>query len=597
MLELTENGEELSKEAIKYLDDLKKKPDRFAHAYYKDVKQHADNMAVHSKGEKPGELLSKQRPNEPPEVLEYRKSIFQPVTKSLYGKVHSVMARIFNNRLYSFEFQENPRQNIIQEEFEIDNYLTKDYPFHKSLINFAENFLLKKTTDDPNAVVCIKPERFDIEDTEFFKPVPKIIPSENLMQFDPGHYYISFFPEQNDKQKKKGWWYVITDSEYYEIYDHGPNEKEIITYYLHEFGEAPTFRLGGIVCGDHYPYFFESFISGILPHWNKAILLQSDLDAGITNHLYLEKWEYDTKENSPTDDLPAKYDNDKGPIQVDQGVYRPDYRRHSGGNIQNNPDNPYQKHVINPNATLDGEQPPIPPAGYIEKNPEVLRFADQKVKDEKKEGLDAINMDIIYQVGENQSGVAKMIDRSDLDSFLLKISDHIYGFQLPMIIKYTMKWMYGKVLSEQQIEDYTPIIHKPVSFDVYSIRDLVEELNNSTNISPSFKKRIEIDLITKRVTDPVEQQKQMAIIDLNPLYGMEPNAVLVGRSNGVISKPDMYKYFNINAIVNRAIEEDDNFLDMEYLDKVEKVNELVNNALQEIEAPANRSMTPTPNGG
>jgi hypothetical protein len=133
-----------------------------------------------------------------------------------------------------------------------------------------------------------------------------------------------------------------------------------------------------------------------------------------------------------------------------------------------------------------------------------------------------------------------------------------------------------------------------VSFDVYSIKDLVEELNNATNISASFKRIIEKDLIRKRITNPKEQEKELAIVDLDPLYGMDKDELLTASSKGVISKLDMYIHYNISRLVTEAGMNDEDFLDKDYSEKREAIQELARTQMEEIEPSQTRQRQTPP---
>ena len=77
-----------------------------------------------------------------------------------------------------------------------------------------------------------------------------------------------------------------------------PEKKDSKTVWVlafeHEHGipEPPVFRLGGMVKGKKPPYWFKSFVSGVLPNWNRVVTLTSDLDACYVSNIFNERWSY-----------------------------------------------------------------------------------------------------------------------------------------------------------------------------------------------------------------------------------------------------------------------------------------------------------------
>ena len=135
--------------------------------------------------------------------------------------------------------------------------------------------------------MVVEPKETEKEDTELLEPVAIIYETERLVQFTEGREY---FVAITDKLIK----YI--DSQVIQLWE--KNEKSgdwgLIKQYFHQCGVPPCFRAGGRVTGPIYPYYYESFIGGVLPYWNRVVTLSSDLDANYIAHLYMERWEYAT---------------------------------------------------------------------------------------------------------------------------------------------------------------------------------------------------------------------------------------------------------------------------------------------------------------
>ena len=259
-----------------YLDNIKRV--KIRHPFYEKTVKHARDMGVHVEGETPEHLLNINRPNEQKDIKKYRLETYQPVTQSLSEKVVNTVNKIFNPRLWDIDFPEQGGNNTLSD------YLTEDYPSYRSLMNFITETFTIKDFSDPNGAIVVMPQSFDIDETELFKPVATIYTAESLVDYG-GNYYTFLF---GDVVK------IFTDSQIL-YYKNIKDKWDLIWEYNHNLGVVPVFRLGGIIKGKQEPFYFESWIRGVLPHWNQVVQLTSDLQAAYVNHLFMDKWEYETE--------------------------------------------------------------------------------------------------------------------------------------------------------------------------------------------------------------------------------------------------------------------------------------------------------------
>lgn len=547
------------------------------HKYYEKSVRLQKEMGVHVSGDSPGELINKQRPNEPDDIHEYRIQIWQPITKPEFGKIQAVINRIFNPRYYSIQFGEKPQK--IPDEVSMDRYMKEKYPYYRSYIVFIQQVLLPKMLEDPNAICCIKPKYFeypemDMEtiDIEEIMPIPQIYMSAKLLDFKPDKYYVIDLTDYDDspyrKKKQPDKIQIITDV-YIADYEKGELKNE----YVHNLGFAPAFRLGGIVIEDEYPYVYESFISAILAHWNKAVMLQSDLDAQINLHAYLEKWEYqgiDCEacdmgwERIPPGGFPENYERQK--CKVCGGT----------GRVAQSPFHIYQ---INSDALQPGETPPTPPAGYIEKPIDIIQWMDTLIDKYIEKGFKAVNMDIVNQVGEVQSGIAKTIDRQDLDAFLNNISNHLFDYIIPNIIEFTIAWMYVSNGTIKEIKDYEYNIIKPARFDVMSVQYLMDEFRQARDagIDNIILNGMQSSIVEKMFTGQ-ERSKLIAGIKLNTLAGLSDDTIMANRS--LINDVDLYIRIYVNDLIDEAMK-GDGFLMLSSQEQKTKIRELAQQRIQQ----------------
>jgi len=503
---------EVTPEYIKKV--VSKGQDAQRHRYYNMAVDHCTDMAVHISGTSPEKLLKEARPNEPEDVREYREQAWKPITKSKSKKVISVINRIFNPRMYSVKIGAKPK-NLIDDSETLDKYLFENYPFYLSVMTFIKEVFTKRVMEDPNAVLVVRPLQ-QMDQLKYIRPVPVIYSSKQLLDFEPDKYYVIDITEYKNtpyvKEQIKE--LLIVDDTGFYIYDRDGSMDEERSF-THALGRTPAFRLGGVITGDDYPYFYESYIAGVLPHWDKAIQIQSDLDAQIVLHAYLEKWEFDSVQCPDCEGQGVVYD------PGDQAKHREggQHQCHRCGGAGKIAKNPFDIYTVNHDAFGPDSPPPVPPAGYIDKPIDILDKLRDEVNLNISQGYSAINMEVVENVPEIQSGIAKTIDRQDLDSFLLQYSNHIFDYVLPNIINFTIQWRYVPHLIGA-IGDYGYTITKPVRFDVLSIQHLMAEFAQAreAKLDNNVIAAYEIDIIEKLFSG-TQKEKSKVIIRLDKYTG------------------------------------------------------------------------------
>jgi hypothetical protein len=547
----------------KYFSAVEKK--QITHKYYKITVNHAEEMGVHVEGETPEKLLNINRPNEQEDIKRYRLESYQPVTQSLSEKVINTVNKVFNPRLWDMEFPEMTTKDSLSK------YLMEDYPFYRSIMNFITETFTTKDFSDPNAAIVVMPQDFEIKETEMFEPVAYVYKSEYLIDFEEDKYYTFLF---GDTIK------IFTDNQilYYRKEVKGSKETWVLDFeYSHDFGVIPVFRIGGIIKGGKQPYYFESWIRGVLPHWNQVVQLTSDLQAAYMNHLYMDKWEYTTE-------CEAEGCNG-GQVEISalEGTSLEVTGRSETKVITQNcttckgtgkvSRNPFGIHTINRDSLNPDSPLPTPPAGYVDKPIEVVDKVEERIRAEEKRGLASINMEIVQMVGEDQSGVAKTIDREDLNAFLSRYSRHVYEYVLPNLILYIAAWRYGETVEVTKI---LPQIHQPKEFNILSLNQIREEYKDASNsnVSDNYLMHIEKELVnSKFANNDFARQKNDTIIELNPYVGKNVDDLLTLRNLGE-KDWKIYKAIHLIELVNMAIENDEGFLDLEMKEKRQAIDTL-----------------------
>jgi hypothetical protein len=555
-------------EYTKYLTSISSGTTPKRHDYYKETKEAAQTMGVHVEGKTPKKLLEQKRPNEPEEVRKYRLETWKPVTKSLSDKVINTLNRVFNERYFKLKFPEKP--GLIPTGEDLPEFLLEDYGIYQSVWKFIKETLLKITLSDPNALCFIRPVNYDTDD-KFYKPLPIIYRSERLVDFKDGEYYTLFWPGDNKKPSK----IMIITTESIRVYKKKGNTLNLVFEDIHELGITPAFRLGGQIEGEDYPYYFTSFISGASSHWDKVVTMVSDADGSIVNHLFPEKYEW--QETCPNCDGSGKVEVNLGIRSEKQDVQQ--CRTCDGAGWVTNR-SPYGIMTIKRDAINPELPSPIPPAGYITKDIAPLVELKKQIDDEIFKGYSAINMEILHKVGENQSGKAKTIDRQDLDSFLKRISDHVFDYQLNHIIEITAYWRLKFPLNDKGLEKYLAevSISKPVEFNVMTIDTIIEEINqaSSSNVSTNYYRHLEQELINiKFSNNEYERKVNLAKLKLKPYPGKSQDALLSANAINAVTEIDLIRNENIDLLVDIAIAEDESFIDKSFMEQLVIINEMI----------------------
>jgi len=129
-----------------------------------------EEMKVHTRGDVPGVLLNTQRPNEDEKVFTYRKSIYQPITKSSINRSINRLFRIFLNSNFSFKVSD-----------EIEKYLKEKIFEKRAFFEFFHGIVVKRMIEDPNGYLVWLPSGKGLEDqTEKVTVLPEIIDSSKI---------------------------------------------------------------------------------------------------------------------------------------------------------------------------------------------------------------------------------------------------------------------------------------------------------------------------------------------------------------------------------------------------------------------------------
>ena len=550
-------------ELVTYISDLVDGVN--THINYTDNVDQAKQMGVHLKGDRPEELLEAYRPNEPEQIRNYRLDIYEPITQSQGKRIVNVLAKIQQSSNYTIKF---PEQTSVPEDENLESYTTENYPFHGGLDSWAFNIALQQDLVDANSLVVVMPLAIPDDSVTYLKPYTFIYRSDQVIDYGLNYYAILLDEKNVVNEVPLNIWLVVTDSQIFKIIQ--VSEKDlgrvsIEMLYEFDFGQVPAFFLKGDYREETIPFAYDSFVSGILPYWNKVIRMDSDLDAQYNQHLFLERVEVEVE-----CDAGCVKDNDTGIRMVT--LYNGEERKvncsRCGGSGWINGRSPMGVTTVRKDA-FEGEGSEFPGVTYIDKPIDIVELTEKKIASLISQGFSSVNMDIIDKVGENQSGVAKTIDRSELNSFMTKISDNLFDNILHNSYNLISLWRYSVV------NDATlPIINKPTNFNAMNEAMLVEEIKTIADAGLDTT-QYENDLIDRRYpNDTTKQIYNKNVLSLDPLAGKTNEEKVDIRLSGGVTQEQFIIRSNIRGFLLDALAEDEDFLSKTRKEKQAKLNEL-----------------------
>ena len=539
------------------------------HYYQKKSIEKCKDFEPHADGCYPEHLIGCRRPNEPIEVKDYRKEIWVAKTKPTFSRIVSSLSKIRRSPDWSIKYPDLKQFSKVRKGENLEDYCEKNFPYFESVTNWVFSVLLKKYLTDSNGVVLAMPLNIDIEPTDFLQPYPLIFDCCDVIEFKPGELVILNSPigctyaVKGGKTETGKSYYIIDKTAIikYDQIDSKGSMSPVMTY-EHGLNTIPCFRLGGIVCeteGNNFLY--ESRIAGILPELDEALREYSDLQAAKVLHIYPERWEYTQHECAACKGT-GRRQNPGWYQGCDSSIPAQLPCDNSGCNNGYIASGPYSKLLIRPtNALEQGGSIPNPPAGYIEKDVDIVVHMEKSVEQHIYNGLAAINFQDIAQVPLAESGVSKQVDRDEQNNTIHAIAEDIVKI-IDQTYKLIAYYRYKTLYTFDEIDEMLPLIPVPEKYDLFSIANMQTELNaaKTGKTNPVIVNAMEVDYAAKRFnTDPSVRDLVALTIKLDPLPNISEDEKMSRLSNKGITRETYIISSNINEFVQRAIDEDNGF--------------------------------------
>jgi hypothetical protein len=334
----------------------------------------------------------------------------------------------------------------------------------------------------------------------------------------------------------------------------------------------------------------------MLPFLDEAAREYSDLQAEIVQHIHSEKYFYTNTECPVCRGI--------GTIvgETDEkGNHKKCTHCNGSGNINNV--SPYGEYVIAAGRKVEEYQLPTPPIGYIQKGTEIARLQDERVRNHSFVALSAINMEFLAETPLNQSGIAKEVDRDELNNFVNSVAEDIVSV-LDNAYYFICRYRYSLVVPDKEKrERMLPIIAVPEKFDLLNSALLINDIQvaKTARVNPVLIKHMEIELARKKYNSDTRIACELeCVFELDPLYGYEQQDKMTMLANGGITERDYIVSCNIAQFVQRAFKADEHFTQKSFDEKQKVITGYANEVIREnsdkeaLKRDIERQLNPVP---
>lgn len=551
------------------------------HKLYSETCKSYNQMLIFSDGADAGELLRERRPSESDEILKYREKIYICITESTINKVIMSLNKIRKSSDWNIRYDTSKVSPKINEDETLQHYCEYNYPFYSSVTNWLFNICLKNYLIDSNALCVVIPLDVFIAENEILKPFGLIFNSDNILHYKQDEFAIVMSTDQATYNYKGveynngKIYYAIDTVRIQKWVQNDPSGNIVMEYeYNHNFGKLPAFKLKGIFKRAYdTDILYQSKISTMIPHLKEAVREYSDLQAGVVNHLHPTMWAYANEE--------CKDCLGTGKVKSGTRSITCSKCKGEGNKIVN----PYSMIMVKP--PIPGQaNVPTPPAGEIPKQIDIIKLQNERVNDHIYKSLASINMEFLAEVPLSQSGVAKEVDKDELNNFvhsvaedLISILDNLYYY----INLYRNKIRIG---NDKELMEQLPVISVPERYDIISGAYLLDELQRAktAGLNASIIKNMEIEYANKKFNyDPQVKDSMELVYRLDPFPAISQDDKMAMLMNKGITTVDYIISCNINKFVTRAIMENANFASLTY----EKQLDVLTSYAEEIIAANN----------
>lgn len=523
-------------------------------------------LAVHAKGEVPLKIIATRRPNESGEVKDYRMSIYRPITAGYVGAVISSLEKIRRARDWRISYPTEATFPLVPHGETLQEYCEEKFPHYNSLTEWLFTVLLPQYTIDANLLILMAPLEA-VAENELLRPYPTMFQSDQVYEYRPDDYAVL---RSGTTQEK---YFVVTTTDI-KTYVKRPKASEprefewvVSDIVLHNLGYLPLIKPRGkfkeFVEGHEL---FTSRIATMVPHLDEAACEFSDLQASKVMHVYPERWEIATQDCTTCNGagrVPAYY------AMGTDGASKPliDCTNCKGlGKVSAT--GPYGVTLHRPALSAIEQPIPMPAAGYIEKDMGIVNFMATSYERQLYNALCAVNMQYLAQVPAAQSGIAKSLDRDELNNFVYGVaSDLIYMLKVAynQVCDYRHGFTYPNANDRR---DMLPTIPIPKHYDLVGADGLLEQITHIKTdvVGRTTTRAMKMDILEslyQNMPDKLQPAKLELILD--PYDGIAETDLVAMKLNDGLDERGFIIHCNINWFIQKARELVAGFDDMGFV--------------------------------
>lgn len=519
-----------------------------------------NEIRVHADGDFPREMITRRRPSETDEILLYREETYKPITKLPVSKVITSFGKIRRSPDWNIDFPKDVKSSRIPDGETLADYCTSKLPGYSTIELWAFGILLKQNLIDANAVVAVIPLE-TIMNNEFAKPVPILFNSDQIMQYDEKEKYCILESKRKvtysvaDNVYKTGCiFYYIDDLEIL-VYEESKDGFQLVFRQVNTIGQFPVFKVKAEAFKQYDNMSLNrSRLDAMVPFLDEAACEYSDLKGSKVQHLYPLMWFFINKNCSSCDGT-GKKTTDAGPVvcQTCGG----------GGKVKFSP----YAHIEVSGAEIGKQQTPIPPAGIITRDTEILKLQEASVEKNNYKALAAINMQFLDQTPLSISGDAKNVDREELNNTVYNSAEDLI-YSVDKAIYFINEWRYVYIVPDRKTRmSMLPNIPVPQNFDLLPEDYLMKEVTDARNakVNPLLIATLEQQLAAKKFYNQPDLASNIKLyFDLDPLPGLSVDEKMSLISNKAITQEDFIISSYMASFIKRAIREDIDFANKNY---------------------------------
>ncbi len=529
---------------------------------YNEIKVHADGIC-------PDLLIQKRRPSESEEILQYRKDIYEPITKLPISQVINCYSKIRRSPDWMLNFSNEKISSKISDDNSLEKYCNEKLPGFVSITNWAFDILLPQNLIDANAVVAVIPLRSVIAN-EYNEPTPMLFNCDQVLYFDEkekccvlqSRIKVNFMNQQS--QLTIGDKYFYIDDEVIIVYEQRKEGFTKTVEIVNTTKQFPVFKLKSEAYKQYDGMTLNrSRLHAMVPFLNKAATGDSDLEGSKIQHLYPLFWYFQNKDcnscNGTGKKLPVA-GSDAPPASCESCS--------GGGKVKFSP----FAHIQVDPAGIGNQANPVPPAGYIQKDTTILELQEKTNERNNYKALCAMNMQFLDQSPLNTSGLSKQVDKEELNNTVYNTAEDIV-YAIDKVIFFINEWRYGYLIQDPiKRKSMLPQIPVPQNYDLLPEDYLMKEVSDARNakVNPFLIATMEQELAAKKFYNKPQLAKNTQLyFDLDPLPGYSVDEKMSLLTNKAITMEDFIISSYAAAFIKRALRENAGFEKLDYTAQME----------------------------